>query len=425
LLRHGSGFVLYALMDAVVDRYFPILDDLETELELIEKEIFTPGAARKNIERLYELKGSVMVLKHAVAPLLEGASKLYGGRVPQICAGVQDYFRDVVDHLSRINALIENMRDTIGTAIQVNLAMVTIEESEVTKKLAAWASIFAVCTAFAGIWGMNFEAMPELKWRYGYVMAISLIIVACSLLYWRFRRAKLALDVTGRRGGLKPGVRPAPCLAAGAAFNVIVDQTHGLHEGIHRGRAHKTPAAFFQVFGQAMEAGEVGMAFTASCVMRAGRILASGSSRQTKAAQRTKFFSQLDHALCVVDGRGDLSRMPHDAGIVDQPLDVARVKAGHLLGFKVGKGAAKGLAFVQNSQPAQPCLKAFEADFLEQPAFVVHRETPFVVVVVAIEGRCLAPGAARGVGVVGEKAGGRCCCNFWGLGWGGGRHGQF
>jgi magnesium transporter len=190
LLRHGSGFVLYALMDAVVDRYFPILDDLETELELIEKEIFTPGAARKNIERLYELKGSVMILKHAVAPLLEGASKLYGGRVPQICSGVQDYFRDVVDHLSRINALIENMRDTIGTAIQVNLAMVTIEESEVTKKLAAWASIFAVCTAFAGIWGMNFEAMPELKWRYGYLMAISLIVVACSLLYWRFRRAR-------------------------------------------------------------------------------------------------------------------------------------------------------------------------------------------------------------------------------------------
>lgn len=190
LLRHGSGFVLYALMDAVVDRYFPILDDLESELELIEKEIFTPGAARKNIERLYELKGSVMILKHAVAPLLEGASKLHGGRVPQICSGVQDYFRDVVDHLSRINALIENMRDTIGTAIQVNLAMVTIEESEVTKKLAAWASIFAVCTAFAGIWGMNFETMPELKWRYGYLMAISMIVVACSLLYWRFKRAR-------------------------------------------------------------------------------------------------------------------------------------------------------------------------------------------------------------------------------------------
>ena len=190
LLRHGSGFVLYALMDAVVDRYFPILDELETELETIEKEIFTKGTARSNIERLYELKGRVMVLKHAVAPLLEGASKLHGGRVPQICSGVQDYFRDVVDHLSRINSLIDNMRDTIGTAIQVNLAMVTIEESEVTKKLAAWASIFAVCTAFVGVWGMNFEQMPELKWRYGYPMALSIIVATCGILYWRFKRAR-------------------------------------------------------------------------------------------------------------------------------------------------------------------------------------------------------------------------------------------
>lgn len=190
LLRHGSGFVLYALMDAVVDRYFPIIDQLETELETIERDIFSKGSARSNIERLYELKGRVMVLKHAVAPLLEAASKLYGGRVPHICAGVQEYFRDVVDHLMRINAQIDNMRDTIGTAIQVNLAMVTIGESEVTKRLAAWASIFAVCTAFAGIWGMNFESMPELRWRYGYLMALGLIVVACSLLYWRFKRAR-------------------------------------------------------------------------------------------------------------------------------------------------------------------------------------------------------------------------------------------
>ncbi len=190
LLKNGSGFVLYALMDAVVDRYFPIIDEFETELETIEKDIFSKGSARLNIERLYELKGRVMVLKHAVAPLLEGASKLYGGRVPTICAGVQDYFRDVVDHLSRINTLIDTMRDTIGTAIQVNLAMATIEESEITKRLAAWASIFAVCTAFAGIWGMNFEVMPELKWRYGYPVALALIVATCAILYWRFKRAR-------------------------------------------------------------------------------------------------------------------------------------------------------------------------------------------------------------------------------------------
>lgn len=190
LLQNGSGFVLYALMDAVVDRYFPIIDGFESELETIEQEIFNKGTARSNIERLYELKRRVMVLKHAVAPLLEGTNKLHGGRVPQMCVAVQDYFRDVVDHLSRINTSIDTMRDTIGTAIQVNLAMVTIEESEVTKRLAAWASIFAVCTAFAGIWGMNFEHMPELKWRYGYPMALCLIVTVCGLVYWKFKRAR-------------------------------------------------------------------------------------------------------------------------------------------------------------------------------------------------------------------------------------------
>jgi magnesium transporter len=189
LLRHGSGFVLYALMDAVVDRYFPIIDALESELETIEQQIFVKGTAKANIERLYDLKRRVMVLKHAVAPLLEAAAKLHGGRVPQMCRGTQEYFRDVADHLSRINASIESIRDTVGTAIHVNLSMVSIEESEVTKRLAAWAGIFAVATAFAGIWGMNFESMPELKWRWGYPAALLVIAGACGYVAWRFRKA--------------------------------------------------------------------------------------------------------------------------------------------------------------------------------------------------------------------------------------------
>ena len=189
LLRNGPGFVLYALMDAVVDRYFPIIDALEVELETIEQSIFTKGVARESIKRLYALKQRLTVLKHAVSPLLEGVGRLHGGRVPQICAGTQDYFRDVVDHLIRINNTIDAIRDTIGTAIHVNLSMVTIEDGEVTKRLAAWAAIFAVCTAFAGIWGMNFEHMPELKWRYGYAMALGLIVSFCGYLYYRFRRA--------------------------------------------------------------------------------------------------------------------------------------------------------------------------------------------------------------------------------------------
>jgi len=188
LLGHGAGFVCYALMDAVVDRYFPLLDAIETELDTIETQIFERGAARWNIERLYALKRRATVVRHAVAPLLEVASKLHGGRAPAVCSGTQEYFRDVHDHLVRINAAIETVRDTIATAIQVNLSMVTIEESETTKRLAAWAAIFAVSTAMAGIWGMNFEHMPELKWAYGYPMALSAIACAAGILYWRFKR---------------------------------------------------------------------------------------------------------------------------------------------------------------------------------------------------------------------------------------------
>ncbi len=188
LLRHGAGFVFYALMDAVVDRYFPLLDEIETELDDIEAQIFEPGAAQANIRRLYALKRRATVLRHAVAPLLEVLAKLHGGRVPAVCAHTQEYFRDVNDHLARINGAVDAIRDTIATAIQVNLSMVTIEESETTKQLAAWAAIFAVSTALAGIWGMNFEHMPELKWTYGYPLALTVIVAAAALLYWRFRR---------------------------------------------------------------------------------------------------------------------------------------------------------------------------------------------------------------------------------------------
>jgi len=190
LLKLGSGFVFYALIDAIVDRYFPIVDALETELEEIEEKIFNQGSARSNIERLYALKRKVQVLKHAVAPLLDAVGKLQGGgRVPNACSDMQVYFRDVYDHLGRINSSVDAIRDTIATAMQVNLSMVTIEEGEVNKRLAAWAGIFAVATALAGIWGMNFEVMPELKWEYGYPAALLAIAGAAGILYWRFRKS--------------------------------------------------------------------------------------------------------------------------------------------------------------------------------------------------------------------------------------------
>ena len=109
--------------------------------------------------------------------------------MPVVCENNREYLRDVYDHLLRINGSLDTLRETIVTAIQVNLSMVTIEESETTKRLAAWAAIFAVSTALAGIWGMNFEHMPELQWAYGYPLALAMIASAATFLYWRFRRA--------------------------------------------------------------------------------------------------------------------------------------------------------------------------------------------------------------------------------------------
>jgi magnesium transporter len=190
LLKHGAAYVFYALMDTVVDRYFPILDALESELEKIEEQIFLRNTARSNIEALYALKRSLMILKHAVDPLMEAVSKLYGGRVPQICSGMGEYFRDVFDHLQRLHATIEGIRDMQTTAIQVNLGMISLNETEVTKKLAGWAAIIAVPTMIAGIYGMNFKNMPELEWVWGYPLSVAIMVVLDIWLYIQFKKTK-------------------------------------------------------------------------------------------------------------------------------------------------------------------------------------------------------------------------------------------
>lgn len=189
LLRHGSSYVLYALMDAVVDRYFPVLDALESELESIERQIFAGTSPRSNIEALYNLKQKLMTLKHAAGPLLEAVGRLFGGRVPQVCVGMGDYFRDIYDHLVRVNQSIDSNREMLTTAISVNLSLITLQEGEVTKRLAAYGALVAVPTMIGGIYGMNFDSMPELHWRYGYPLAVALMFGIDAFLFWRFRRA--------------------------------------------------------------------------------------------------------------------------------------------------------------------------------------------------------------------------------------------
>ncbi|HEY5808396.1 MAG TPA: magnesium/cobalt transporter CorA [Povalibacter sp.] len=190
LLKHGAGYVLYALIDAVVDRYFPLLEHLEDELETLEEKIFANTSPRNNIEELYNLKQRLMVIKHAVGPLLEGVGNLSGTRVPIMCAGMQEYFRDITDHLLRLNGMIDSIRDTVATATAVNVSMITLQESEVMKRLAAYGALVAVPTLIAGIYGMNFEFMPELHWRYGYTVAIALMAGIDAYLFYKLRKAK-------------------------------------------------------------------------------------------------------------------------------------------------------------------------------------------------------------------------------------------
>ena len=189
LLKMGPGYILYAILDEVVDRYFPLLNRIEDEMAMIEKEIFKKKDTKKIIEKLFQLKTQTTDLRHATIPLSEVLGKLHGGRVPTVCMNVQDYFNDIHNHLIRINKSIENFRDSITTSVQVSLALATIEKSETTKKLAAWAAIFGVCTTGVGIWGMNFKHMPELDWQYGYPLSLLIIFGAAYYVYRKFKKS--------------------------------------------------------------------------------------------------------------------------------------------------------------------------------------------------------------------------------------------
>jgi len=189
LLKHGSGFVFYAIMDNVVDRYFPVVDALEVELEKLEEAIFADDSPRQSIRELYQLKHKLMVMRHAVEPLIEVTHKLYGGRVPQVCVGTQEYFRDIYDHLLRVSQQLDGLRDMVITALSVNLSMITMGTGEITKRLAAYAALVAVPTLIAGVYGMNFKNMPELDWVWGYPVTLAIMVGIDGFLWLRFRKA--------------------------------------------------------------------------------------------------------------------------------------------------------------------------------------------------------------------------------------------
>jgi magnesium transporter len=189
LLEKGPGFVLYALLDFIVDNYFPIVDALEERLEDLEEEIFGRQFRRETTERIYHFKRELGMIKRAVSPLMEVCNRLSRFDHRTIPQDMQPYFRDVYDHVLRINEAVDSLRDLVATVLEANLSLVSIGQNDVMKKLAAWAAILAVPTMVAGIYGMNFTFMPELHWRWGYPGVMALTAGLCGFLYSRFKRA--------------------------------------------------------------------------------------------------------------------------------------------------------------------------------------------------------------------------------------------
>ena len=189
LLIKGPGFVLYALMDFIVDQYFPIVEALEEQLQELEDEIFGERFDRGTTGRIYRLKRDLLSLKRAVSPLVDVCNRLMRYDINLVPEDTRPYFRDVYDHVVRINEMIDALRELLTTALEANLSLISVSQTEHTKRLAAWAAIIAVPTMIAGVYGMNFDYMPELHWRFGYPVVMAVMIGACAALFVGFRRS--------------------------------------------------------------------------------------------------------------------------------------------------------------------------------------------------------------------------------------------
>jgi magnesium transporter len=188
LLRCGPSAVLHAVIDRVVDDYEPAADGLEMDIQEVEREVFAeqqPNPA----ERIYRLKREVLEFQRAVNPLAGPLDRLARGQLGIVSVELRSYFRDVQDHVLRVAGRVENFRALLSSALQANLTQVTVRQNADMRRISAWVAIIAVPTMIAGIYGMNFEHMPELQWELGYPAVLLVILVVCGLLYRRFRRA--------------------------------------------------------------------------------------------------------------------------------------------------------------------------------------------------------------------------------------------
>ena len=187
-LAHGEDYILHAVLDFIVDNYRPVMETVMAEVEAIEDRILKRELLPTEVERLYLLRRDLLRLRTAVVPLVEVCRKLEHDDMVAIDEEMQPLFRDVSDHLRGVQEEIDALREVLAFAFEASLMLGQAQQTNITRRLAAWAAILAVPTAIAGIYGMNFEFMPELKWRYGYFVVLGGILTACAVLYWRFRR---------------------------------------------------------------------------------------------------------------------------------------------------------------------------------------------------------------------------------------------
>jgi magnesium transporter len=189
LLSHGVDYVLHGILDFIVDGYAPVVEEIEEDVLAIETSAIDAFLTRDEVTRLFALRRDVIRFQRHLGPMTDVCSRLVRVDLPIIDANVRPYFRDILDHVQRVSARVDGLKDTINGVFEVSTLFEQQRQVVITRQLAAWAAILAVPTAIAGIYGMNFEHMPELDTRYGYFVVIGLIALICAVLYARFRRS--------------------------------------------------------------------------------------------------------------------------------------------------------------------------------------------------------------------------------------------
>ena len=188
VLSRGEDYILYAILDFVVDNYAPVLETINEEVDTIEDSILNKTLQHDAIDRLYMLRRDLLRLRNAAVPLLDVCQRLEHADVLPVDASMQPLFRDVTDHVRRVKEEIDTLREVLAFAFEASLMTGQMQQTEITRRLASWAAILAVPTAIAGIYGMNFEHMPELKWQYGYFVVVAVVLAICGTLFFWFRK---------------------------------------------------------------------------------------------------------------------------------------------------------------------------------------------------------------------------------------------